>query len=224
MRKLFVPFVALAATALVFTSCKEDTTKPEIKLPTDALIIDLGDEAAALKGVTAEDNKDGDVTKSIKVTGLDFVGAVELKYSAFDAANNEGTANRKVTIKAGGLKGNYRVTDVDLDAGELSTSPYNITVNFLASDPTVLVVSGFPAADDKNNWQAEFTGDGKSMALTMKAIPVKQGTATGTASGSLTYKKGSSGYEVEKWAYRVDWDDPTTDPWRYEATFALTSR
>jgi hypothetical protein len=51
-----------------------------------------------LKGVTAQDNVDGDVTDSVVVAGIQLAdgdGTIEVTYAAFDAAGNATTAVRK---------------------------------------------------------------------------------------------------------------------------------
>lgn len=114
MKKLFLSVVA-AAMVFTFTSCGDDLVAPEIVFPTSTETpeFELGDEKAALEGVTAKDNKDGDVTASLKVDGVKFVGKAGLTYTAIDAANNEVSVLRDAIISAKRLEGNYSVESID---------------------------------------------------------------------------------------------------------------
>jgi hypothetical protein len=72
-----------------------------ISIPKSADVF-TGDSFDPLAGVTAADNFDGDLTKSIIVEKGDFTTAKEgtytLTYRAKDAAGNEGSATRSVTV------------------------------------------------------------------------------------------------------------------------------
>lgn len=71
-------------------TCEEN----EISVSVDA------DEAELLAGVTAEDDKDGDITKSIRVSSMsNFVGKGKrtVTYAVFDKANQAATAKRTLT-------------------------------------------------------------------------------------------------------------------------------
>jgi len=208
MKKLFVSIVALA-TVLVVTSCgKEDNTKPEITLPTDALVIDLGDEVAALVGVEAKDDKDGDVTSKVKVTGgFDFVGNSTLTYTVTDEATNTATETRPVTVKSNKLFGNYSAREVCDDNGGID----NYLVKFdESSDPTKLVMSNF---FNEAGWYVVFSGDGKSMDLTMEEKTFNQGAIVVT--GKATYRKVSN-YDMYDFKFKVD---DGTSAENYSVTF-----
>lgn len=78
---------------------RTDTKAPEIKLASDMLEVSVEDpKSALLQGVSAADNKDGDVTDSLvveNITMLDSTGTVTVSYAAFDAAGNVARAERK---------------------------------------------------------------------------------------------------------------------------------
>lgn len=83
-----------------FVALKRDTTAPQIRLPSDALPISVHDgQDVLLAGVTAEDDRDGDVTDSLLVQGLSSVRSdhtATVTYVAFDKAGNVAKAVRTV--------------------------------------------------------------------------------------------------------------------------------
>ena len=80
----------------------QDTTDPVIK-GADDVTIEQGASFDPRAGVTAEDDVDGDLTASIKVSGSVDTSkpeTYELTYSVSDKAGNTATVTRKVTVKA----------------------------------------------------------------------------------------------------------------------------
>ncbi|WP_164514760.1 immunoglobulin-like domain-containing protein [Bifidobacterium goeldii] len=84
------------------TTTPTDTTKPVFKGISD-VTIEQGATFDPLSGVTASDDTDGDLTKSIKVEGTvdtSKPGTATLTYTVSDKAGNTATATRTVTVKA----------------------------------------------------------------------------------------------------------------------------
>ena len=79
----------------------EDVTPPVISLGGFSdMCVKLGGTFSD-PGYTATDNKDGNVTSSVRVSGTvdtSKVGTYEITYSATDAANNTGTVKRRVYV------------------------------------------------------------------------------------------------------------------------------
>ncbi|XZN14362.1 immunoglobulin-like domain-containing protein (plasmid) [Clostridium perfringens] len=76
--------------------------KPKIK-GVDDITITVGDNFEPMKGVTAEDKEDGDLTKLLKVEGKvdnGKTGNYNLKYSVTDSDDNTVEVNRTVTVAA----------------------------------------------------------------------------------------------------------------------------
>lgn len=193
MKKLLVSVVALA-TVITFTSCGDDEKAPEITLPTDAttLVIDLGDETKAKEGVTAKDDKDGDVTNSLTIVGLDYVGNGGLTYYAKDNANNEGKATRPATITATKLTNKtYKANEVGDDG---STDTYDVTVVASSSNIKV-VINNFYGA----NYTATFAGDGASQTMIMEPVELEDGVIT----GSISYTKSGDNYVFTQMKYKA---------------------
>lgn len=78
-----------------------DNEAPVIKAPSDSFEASVSaTDADLMNGMTATDNKDGDVTSSMVVVSKSkFISDNTLKitYAAFDSHNNVGTLTRKVT-------------------------------------------------------------------------------------------------------------------------------
>lgn len=75
----------------------DDTTPPVISMASKELAVSVQDDTAAmLSGVTASDDRDGDVTASILVQGVSGISGdtVTVTYAAFDRAGNVAKATR----------------------------------------------------------------------------------------------------------------------------------
>lgn len=84
------------------TLVRDDVTAPEIALPASNEVVE-GSTFDALEGVTATDDRDGDVTASLQVEGevdTSALGEYTLVYTATDAAGNVAEATRLVTVVA----------------------------------------------------------------------------------------------------------------------------
>ncbi|MGM1018381.1 MAG: immunoglobulin-like domain-containing protein [Actinomycetota bacterium] len=82
------------------TVVREDVTAPEITVPNKDEV-EQGADFDALEGVTANDDRDGDLTSAIEVEGTvdtDTLGEYDLVYTVSDAAGNEASATRTVTV------------------------------------------------------------------------------------------------------------------------------
>lgn len=106
MRRVrFLIFVTFVASCLVFggyiikTKMVEDNQPPVITCEEDTITVSIEDgEEALLKGIKAEDNRDGDITDSVRVSAMShFVnGKRTVTYAVFDKANLVGTLERTV--------------------------------------------------------------------------------------------------------------------------------
>lgn len=78
-----------------------DDIAPVISCDRDEIVLSVRDsETELLKGVSAVDDHDGDVTSTIVVAGKsNFIddGVIRVSYAAFDSHNNVGSYSRKVT-------------------------------------------------------------------------------------------------------------------------------
>ena len=107
MRNKKWPYLLLIALCLVvFVAYRAvnqivaDTEAPKIAVDSQQLEVSVQDDKSVLlQGVTAMDNRDGDVTASLLVENirlLDTDGTVTVTYAAFDRAGNVAKAQRQV--------------------------------------------------------------------------------------------------------------------------------
>ncbi|MCR2822787.1 immunoglobulin-like domain-containing protein [Lederbergia panacisoli] len=88
------------------TAADSDTIKPTISNATNKTVY-IGTSFNPLSGVTAKDNVDGNITKSIKVTGsvnMKKAGKYKLTYTVSDKAKNKATVVRTITVKKDTVK------------------------------------------------------------------------------------------------------------------------
>ena len=87
-----------------FMKFSEDNTPPEIQFQDNKIVYTAGDSYdGLLDGVTATDNKDGDVTESLVVESVypnEDGQTATIVYVARDSRNNVGKANKVVTYRA----------------------------------------------------------------------------------------------------------------------------
>lgn len=86
---------------LALSNSTQDHTGPEITFESQQIQVSVKDsENALLKGVTAWDDRDGDVTGLVVVEGVSNISAnhvAKVTYAAFDAAGNVTKAQREVS-------------------------------------------------------------------------------------------------------------------------------
>ena len=221
MKKILLSVAALAFV-LVFASCGKDNNAPVITLPTDDAtpVFDLGDVEAALAGVTANDDVDGDVTANLTVTGLDYAGAATLTYAVVDQAGNEGTIGREVIISTGRLGGHYNVSSKDLDDPSADPYAYNVTAA-KANNPAQLIISNFYDSD----WVLTLDAVPGAAQMTNEANPVRVAYGDGQALvyATATYGPTSNPAQYTLLVVSYTFKDAVTNEviGSYEDTFEL---
>lgn len=96
---LLLALAVLGANVVVYLRQSGlDATPPEIHMDSELVEVSISDEPQAyLAGVTARDNRDGDLTDQVVVEHISqFVGdsTVKVTYAVFDRAGNAATASR----------------------------------------------------------------------------------------------------------------------------------
>jgi hypothetical protein len=186
------------------------STLLSITFPTGTLIIDLGDEVAALQNVTAKGANGNDITDSLTIAGLNFVGKGELIYTAKDTSGTE-SKTRPVIIKSDKLFGTYFVKETNDDG---YTDFYTVTVTASDGDVTKLVINNFWG----EGFTAVFEGNGKSTTLTMVPFSATFGEWTANLTGTATYKKSATNdYVIYECKTMAVWNDGDVD--NYTAIF-----
>lgn len=122
--------IALIAGATIFTGCKkDDVTAPVVTLNGAATQTIFLQATYTELGATASDDKDGTISPTITGTvDVNHTGTYTITYTAKDAAGNEGTATRTVTVvnEVAAMTGTYSCTIA-------GTPPYNYTQTVTAS-------------------------------------------------------------------------------------------
>lgn len=84
----------------------EDTVKPKIKGVENKTIV-VNEKFSATLGVTATDNKDGDITEYLEIEGTvdtQTVGSYDVTYIVEDSVGNQTEVNRTITVKKDTVK------------------------------------------------------------------------------------------------------------------------
>ena len=97
---LFVLVLAAFCGFQAYDRILTDHTPPVITCDSDTIDISVSDpESALFQGITAKDNRDGDLTGSVMIkgmTGLITNDTAKVTYIVFDSANNMATCQRTV--------------------------------------------------------------------------------------------------------------------------------
>ena len=211
-----IAVIAITSLAVVFTNCKpeeeKDVTPPTIIVPSGVIDVDLGDKVAALKGITASDEKDGDLTASIKVLSeMERIGLDTIKYEVYDAAGNKATATRVVKVTCNKITEgkvvlyNVEYTDVRTNVVRTYPNPMEVTED---QTGVAFVVTRFHYL---GNNIVKFISDGpRRLKIEEKHIP-GYSPAGATLSGDVTFgstDETKSKYNLISFRYKFTHDDP----------------
>ena len=88
------------ALAIYYTQFYKDVVPPEIHMDADVIAVSAADgDEALLRGVSAVDNRDGDISGTVLVDGVSQLtgpNSARVRYIVFDSAENSATASRTV--------------------------------------------------------------------------------------------------------------------------------
>lgn len=97
---LFILVLAAYIGINAFSRAALDTTPPQISCDTDTIEVSVSDpESVLLQGVTAKDNRDGDLTSSIMIKGVTNLlsgNTARVSYIVFDSSNNMASCQRTI--------------------------------------------------------------------------------------------------------------------------------
>ena len=156
---LIVLCVALGAgTAAVVVT--DDRKGPEIELPADGDVTyeEGSDTAPLLEGVTATDEKDGDVTDSLVIENIfpnDDHTSASVVYAAKDSHNNVSKATRRV---------NYKAAAEDTPAENEATQE---------TDNSGVADESAPAAEEPQQNDTEGTKNETDAQMEIEALPAE---------------------------------------------------
>ena len=216
MKKRFLTIAAITLTAgaLIFTGCsKDDVTAPVVTINGSDVSIPLQGTYVEL-GATATDDKDGDLTSSITISGsVDEQNAktYTITYSVTDAAGNVGEATRSVRVynSAEDLAGVYTVGKVtEVEGGVTYVYKKNDTITASTKIDGLLTISRF--GDYANN-KVNITVNPKTNAITV--IPI-------TNKNVGTYKPEDPQCSVHDRETKSGTGTKTTTPLGFTLTYA----
>lgn len=122
-----------------------DTVKPEIKLNGNATITVNINEEYKDAGATATDNKDGDLTNKIQISGkvdTSKTGTYTITYTVEDSAGNKTTVTRTIIVKEStstgnenSISGGNNSTSENTEGNQISNATTNTTTNITNTIP-----------------------------------------------------------------------------------------
>ncbi|MCK9618209.1 MAG: DUF5011 domain-containing protein [Lentimicrobiaceae bacterium] len=170
MKKLFSIFVLVATVAATtfFTSCSEDNdnTVPDITLGgqanMDIVINSVGNWVEP--GFTATDNKDGDITSKVVITGtvdVTKLGTYVITYRVEDEAGNYIVVERTVNVIVNNQTyvASYAVVDVITGPGS-GTYNYTVTASISSIDTGKILLANFGGYGNTQIAYFTFTKEG----------------------------------------------------------------
>ncbi len=196
MNKWIVNLMGVICIALiavfVYITGSEDRKEPTITFPSTEVTYSEGmDKDVLLEGVTATDDKDGDVTDSVQVTAvlpLENGTQACIVYIAKDQANNVAKKERTVNYEGGQSQSPLPQEDTGANVPEGSDMPAGtegVPASALLTD-----LSGTPTAEDAAAAQAAAQQDHEALPagsplIVLKALQVN--IAVGGSFSQLEY-------------------------------------
>lgn len=177
---LFAAAVLFSAGMIFVTGCKkDDTTGPVITLVGSATELSVLNVAWTDPGATAEDDEDGAVDVTVSGTvDKDLAGDYIITYTATDAAGNESTETRTVTVyneAAAHFEGTYTSCSETDAAG-----PYT----YQTAKPFIVTASTTQNNRVTMNRLGDFDNNTVYMDVTGSSLNIPSQTHTSVGSGS----------------------------------------
>ena len=212
---LILSSALLLGVAIFVISCKKedpDTTTPSVTLIGDAAKTISLQGTYTEEGANATDDRDGALTPT--VTGsvnVNLTGDYTLTYTATDAAGNQGTATRTITVKndIDYLAGSYTCTDFAL----LALSPWTQTISSSTTKNKEVVFGKFAGKPGNNAVRALLDS-----ANVLQVVPSVSANVTAGGSAACKYEyqpvaggtviaKYTSGPNIGKWYFKVRYNE-----------------
>ena len=154
---LSISLFALSASAiLLISSCSKDDTAPVITLKGDNPMTISLNSSYSEPGATASDDKDGDVSANISISGTvnkDLAGSYDITYTVSDKEGNTGTETRTVNVvnDAAYLNGTYTTSETGVPS-------WTQTVTASSTVNNRIVFSKFGNYSNNTNIHADVSG------------------------------------------------------------------
>lgn len=200
---LLAAAVIFSAGMIFITGCKkDDTTGPVITITGSASEMSILNATWTDQGATAEDDEDGPVDVTVSGTvNKDLTGAYTITYTATDAAGNESTEDRTVTVynEAKDWAGTYPTTSiVDSTFGNAAHTNYTglfpwtnaCTITASTTQNHVIIIDPFL------NYSNIAASEKIMGTVTGTTLTIAQQTAHGIGASSHDHVFQGSGYVV----------------------------
>lgn len=205
--------VAVFAVYIVYDRSETDGVAPEIKIDEATLTLSVTDgEDVLLTGVTARDDKDGDVSDSLiveSVYGISEDGSVTVRYAAFDSAGNVAKAERTV------IYGDYERPVITLDGALVfeygqtfdvfdRVGAYDVFDGDITRRVKATMLSEGVTVSEEGTHEVQFrvtnsVGDSVQLVLPVEVYPDDTYNATVTLSDWLVYIPVGSEFDANKY-------------------------
>lgn len=181
-KQIFLAAAVLFSAGTIFlTGCKkDDTSGPVITLVGSASETSILNATYTDPGATAEDSEDGVVTVTTSnPVNKDLAGVYTITYSATDAAGNESTSTRTVTVyneAASTYNGTYSGSETDA-AGPYTynpAKPFTVTASTTVNNRVIM------------NRLGDFDNNTVYMTVTGTTLTVPNQTVTNVGTGTNT--------------------------------------
>lgn len=186
----------LSASTFMIGCKKDDTTAPVVTINGSDVSLLLQDSYVDA-GATANDDEDGAITVvTTSSVNTDLVGVYTVTYSATDAAGNEGTATRTVTVKNGqeSMEGKYDGSETD------AVGPYTYAGNTDATKTVTVTISNIVRNRIFMTRLGDFANNTVYMNITGTNIDMPNQTVNNVGTGTSTcdvHNRRSSGTGVK---------------------------
>jgi hypothetical protein len=195
MKKILFGVIAglILVSVISISGCKkDDTTPPSISMAGNStMIISLNSSAVADPGATATDDEDGNVAVTSDWSwgtnpNPNVAGDYDIHYTATDAAGNQGTAHRTVTVRndAYFLAGTYTTTE--------GTTSWTQTITVSASVNGQITFSKFANYSNNNSITATVTGTGVGATVSLGTTQNANGIGASSCSHTFTPQSGGA--------------------------------
>ncbi|MBL7893441.1 MAG: DUF5011 domain-containing protein [Bacteroidia bacterium] len=192
-----VATIMFVGGTMLMTSCKkDDTTSPTITLKGLSTETVIFGTAFVDPGVTASDDKDGDITLNVSTTGAvdqNKAGSYTITYKVADAAGNEAVQTRTVIVKFinSSLAANTWSGKDSCSPGPSPSSTYTITINASSSNTADITMVDFGAFASPLTVSATISGStGQTFTIPSQTVSSVLFSGSGTVSSNgktITY-------------------------------------
>ena len=211
--------------AAISFSCKKskDTTLPIITLNGNYTITDTLNKPYVELGATASDNKDGNITSKIAISGsvdCDSMGSYSIIYTVYDAAGNKNTAERIVNVinTAEFISGTYTVADKWTGSKD-TTKNYTASISTSITHNNIILIRNFGGFGNSVIVNATVSGNNLNIPQQTPSGVIPALTNGLNGSGTINTSTGTININ-----YNADWGGSPDYAVTANATYVMSSK